>query len=139
MEVISRESTDKDSSVSNCDHGHLWIQGEYHAHMKSVWILSITILKWSDMQKNHVKRNTTTQVIAGSNLNWIWLLTDQETLEFLCTHAIDRKYMEQVTQCKKNYSIWINGLKDTAIGIWIWIWIKFKFKSAQKFEKIILC
>ena len=90
-------------------------------------------------KKNHVKRNTTTQVIAVQ----IWIEFEfkqiKKHVNFFCALNINRKYMEQVIQHKKNHSIWINGLKDTASGIWIWIWNKFKLKSFQKCEKMILC
>ena len=68
------------------------------------------------------------------NLN----LNRSRNMWIFCALDINRKYMEQVIQRKKNHSIWINGLKDTAIGNWIWIWNNFKFKSVQKFENLIL-
>ena len=90
-------------------------------------------------KKNHVKRNTTTQVIAGSILNWIWIWTDQRTCEFLCAHAIDRKYMEWVIQRNKNHSIWINGWKDTVTGSLNLNLNKFKFKSLLKLKIFVPC
>ena len=111
-----------------------WLQGENHAHMKSVWNLPITCLKWSDMQKE--SRETEYYNTCHSRFKFELNLNLNRPRNFgiLCKHAIDRKYMERVIQRKKNHSIWINSLKDTTTGIWIWIWNKFKFKSVQNVQ-----
>ena len=73
VEVNSRESTDKDSSVRNCDHRNY----EFKVNIMPTWQVCESYRQHVSndpiCQKNHVKRNTTTQVIVDPNLNWIWL------------------------------------------------------------------